>query len=153
MQFNRFFPKLILTAFLFCLSSIAAAAQTAPTSPSPPTPRRASATFRGENFQYKLTDADFANTPSWNEAESEPPISVKEAVRIARETAPRFVKGSETWKVRRVELLNMFGDKWFYRVQLFCFGAQCRELSDRSFMSIVKMDGTIVEPKRIVVEN
>jgi hypothetical protein len=147
MQFNRFLPKPTLTAFLLCLLlSIAANAQT--TAPTPTV--RARATFRSETFQYKLTDADFANTPSWNEAESEPPLSVKEAVRIARETAPRFVKGAEAWKVRRVEL-NMLGDKWFYRVQLFCTGTSCRELSERSFSVIVKMDGKIVEPKRIVV--
>lgn len=151
MPFNRFFPKLILTAFLVCLSSIAASAQEAPTNPAPT--RRATATFRSENFQYKLSDADFANTPSWNEAESEPPLSVKEAVKIARETAPRFVKGAETWKVRRVELFNMTGNKWFYRIHLVCSGAPCRDLSDRSFVSIVKMDGTIVEPKKIIVEN
>lgn len=151
MKFRRFLPKLILTAFLLCLSSIAAEAQEAPTNAAPP--RRASATFRGENFQYKLTDADFANTPSWNETESEPPLSVKEAIRIARETAPRFVKGAETWKVRRVELLNLGSDKWFYRVLLFCSGAQCKAQPERTFMSIVKMDGTIVEPKRIIVEN
>jgi hypothetical protein len=151
MQFNRFFPKLILNAFLICLSSIAASAQTAPTNPEPS--RRATATFRGESFQYKLSDADFANTPSWNENESEPPLSAKEAVRIARETAPRFVKGVETWKIRRVELFNMTGDKWFYRIHFTCLGAQCRDLSDRSFVSIVKMDGTIVEPKKIIVEN
>lgn len=153
MQFRRFFPRLILTAFLVCLSTIAADAQEATTNSAPPA-RRASATFRGENFQYKLTDADFANTPSWNEADGgEPPLSAKEAIKIAKETAPRFVKGADSWKVRRVELINMAGDKWFYRIHLVCSGAQCSALSERLFMSVVKMDGTIVEPKRIIVEN
>ena len=156
MKFNRLLPGLIFAAFFICLSSIAADAQETPVKQETLVKvitKRASATFRSENFQYKLTDADFADAPSWNEAEGEPPLSVKEAIRIARETAPRFVKGAETWKVRRVELLNLLDDKWFYRVHLTCSGAQCRDLPERSFFSIVKMNGTIIEPKRIIVEN
>lgn len=116
-----------------------------------PTVRRTS-TFRGDSWAYKITDQDFANTPSWNQDEGEPPVSVSRAVKVARENLPRFVKSAESWKMRMVTLQSMGEEKWYYRIQFFCFGVVCREIEDRSFTSIVKMDGTIVEPKKVTIE-
>ena len=142
--------KTLLSSFFFAVCvlslSILTSAQTTGT-----TVRRTS-TVRGESYAYKLTDQDFANTPSWNQEQSEPPLSVSQAVRIARENLPRFVRSAETWKMRMVSLQSMGEDKWYYRIHFFCTGAACREIEDRSFIAIVKMDGTLIEPKKVTIE-
>jgi len=115
-----------------------------------PTPKPVSSSFRGETYSYKLSDRDFANTPSWKIEDGEPPLSIQRAGEIARQSLPRFVQSAELWKIRRINLTNMTDDKWYYAIYFNCFGTQCRNLPERSFMSIVKMDGTIIEPKRIV---
>jgi hypothetical protein len=56
-------------------------------------------------------------------------------------------------KVSDVTLQRMGQDKWYYRVRFSCFGGQCRTLEVRSFVAIVKMDGTIIEPKKIKIED
>jgi hypothetical protein len=114
---------------------------------------RRSTSFRGDSYAYKLTDQDFVNTPSWNQDEGEPPLSVSRAIKIARENLPRFVKNAETWKMRIATLQSMGEDKWYYRIHFFCSGVVCREVEDRTFTAIVKMDGTIVEPKKVTIEN
>ena len=112
-----------------------------------------SSTYVSKSYAYKLTDQDFVNTPSWNQEEGEPPISVSRAIKIARENLPRFVKSAETWKMQMVTLQSMGEGKWYYRIFFFCSGAVCREIEDRSFTAIVKMDGTLVEPKKVSIEN
>lgn len=114
---------------------------------------RRTSTFRGDSYAYKLTEQDFINTPSWKPEEGEPPISVNSALKVARENLPRFVKSAELWKMRMITLQSMGDEKWYYRVHFFCFGAACREIQDRSFTAIVKMDGSIVEPKKVTIED
>jgi len=109
---------------------------------------RASSSFRGEFFSYKLTDLDFTETPSWKPGETDPPLSVRRAVEIARINLPRFVKEAEKWRIRKIDLNNIIDDKWFYTIFFTCSDVKCGENQEREFMSIVKMDGTIIEPKR-----
>jgi hypothetical protein len=147
MNLIKFLPSVSSAAFLFCfLSNVTFAQQ--PTRP----PQAARASIRTENFAYKLSDEDFVNTPSWNQ-EDEPPLSISRAVKIARENMPRFVKMPEIMKVSDVTLQRMGQDKWYYRVRFSCLGGQCRDLEVRSFVAIVKMDGTIIEPKKIKIED
>jgi len=148
MSLTKLLSSLILSFFVMCFSTSATSAQET----AKPIPTRR-ATIRGESFAYKLSDRDFANTPSWNQEEGEPPISISRAVKIARENLPRFVKNADVWKIRQVTLQSMSEDKWYYRINFFCSGIQCREIEERSFMAIVKMDGTIVEPKKVTIED
>jgi hypothetical protein len=139
--------SLFFVGCLACLSSTVIHAQEAKPSP------QARTTIRGGSYAYKLTDQDFANTPSWNQEEGEPPLSLGQAVKVARDNLPRFVKNAESWKMRQVALQSMGQDKWYYAVHFFCLGVACRETEERSFEAIVKMDGTIVEPKKVTIEN
>lgn len=110
--------------------------------------------YSGDGYAYKMTDLDFTDTPSWNGDEGgEPPLSLARAVKIARENLPRFVKSHESWKMRMAMLQTMGEEKWYYRINFFCTGAACRDLETRTFMAIVKMDGTLVEPKKVTIEN
>jgi hypothetical protein len=128
------------------MSSDSLGQETKPT----PEPR---ARFQSQSYAYHLFDHDFANTPSWNQDEGEPPLSVGRAIKIAREHLPRFVKGAESWKVDMVTLKDVIKDKWYYRIDFLCRGVECREAKERHFMAIVKMDGTIVEPKKVIIED
>lgn len=109
-------------------------------------------TYLTRSYAYKLTDQDFANTPSWNQEDGEPPISITQALKIARANLPNYVEKAELWKSRMITLQNFGEDKWYYRIHFFCFGAGCREIENRSFEAIVKMDGNIVEPKKVTIE-
>lgn len=152
------FKNLLLSVFFLicavCFLSIETFSQQQPqlSPPQPTVAVKRRTTFRGETYAYKMTDQDFANTPSWNQ-ENEPPISVAGAVRIARENLSRFVKSGETWKMRAVMLQGMGEEKWYYRIHFSCAtAAVCRETEDRMFTMIVKMDGNIVEPKKVTTE-
>ena len=143
----------MLTWFFFSVACVMCLLSTNAFSQETKSTVRRTTTFRGDSYAYKLTDQDFANTPSWKQDEGEPPLSVSRAVKVARENLPRFVKSAETWKMRMVTLQSMGEEKWYYRIHFFCSGAVCREIEDRSFTAIVKMDGTIVEPKKVTIEN
>ncbi len=116
---------------------------------------QATRTIGNLEYVYKFGEQDFADTPVWNQDQDEPPLSVSKAVSISRGTLPRFVSNAETWKMWTITL-ESFGSNsniWYYRVMFLCNGAACRELKSRSFNVIVKMDGSIIEPKKVTVEN
>ncbi len=113
---------------------------------------KASGSVRGETFSYKYTDRDFAETPSWTAEDGDPPLSVARAIQTARINLPRFVESSENWKIRRIHLQSLNNDKWFYNIAFTCSSEPvCRELPTRQFTILVKMDGSILEPKKIVM--
>jgi hypothetical protein len=147
MNFTKFLSPLLFTAFVICFSSGITFAQQSTSSISP-----TKATFRDDHFAYNLSDKDFANTPSWNQDEGEPPLSLSQAVKIARESVPRFVNKADNLKIREITLQSMGNNKWFYRVKFVCFGMQCRGQEVRGFTAIVKLDGTIIEPKKVKIE-
>jgi hypothetical protein len=112
----------------------------------------ASGGIRGETYSYKFTEADFADTPSWKaEDGNEPPVSISRAVQIGKINLPRFVENSEKWKLDHIILTNLHNDIWFYRISYECFGGICSELKTRQFTFVVKMDGTILEPKKVIL--
>lgn len=140
---KKLFQILIITVALGCFG-IAVFAQTKPTT------TKSTGSIRGETYRYRYTQDDFAETPSWNAENGEPPLSISRASTIARANLPRFVTGAENFKMRHAMLRATGNEKWFYQISYFCPGAVCRELPTRQFSIIVKMDGTILEPKRIV---
>lgn len=149
---NRMNSKIVVS-MLFCVVSVLVFSSAGASAQTVKLPVKRTSTVRGDSYAYKLTDQDFANTPSWNSDEGEPPLSVSQAIKAARENLPRFVHVSESWKVRMVTLQSMGEEKWYYRIHFFCHGITCREIEDRSFTAIVKMNGMIVEPKKVTIEN
>jgi hypothetical protein len=89
--------------------------------------------------------------PSWSGEDGEPPLVLAAAVKIARASLPRFVENAGAFRMRSVDLRRVGDDKWYYSVSFTCYGASCRSVGTRSFQIIVKMDGTILEPKKVVV--
>lgn len=147
MNFNTLRRQLLFAACAICFLASDNSGQEARPSGEP------RATFQTQSHAYQLFDQDFAGTPSWKQDEGEPPISVGRAIKIARENLPRFVKSAESWKVDMVTLKDMVKDKWYYRIDFLCRSADCQEGRGRHFMAIVKMDGTIVEPKKVIIED
>ena len=144
MNLTKSLFSLFVIAFVLCFSSIVTFAQ----EPTPiPKPDPAN---RGESYTYKYSgERAFDNTPSWDR-EGEPPISISQAVKIARENIPRFVKHAEIWKFKTISLQMTGQDKWFYNIAFFCSEQKCFEFTEELvFAIIVKMDGTILEPKKI----
>ena len=107
-------------------------------------------TLRFPRFEYKYTDKDFESTPAWNPEQSDPPLAIGGALEAARANLGRFVEKSAVWKVRSITLDTIGNDRWYYRVSFACSGSECRNLETRMFMMIVKMDGTIIEPKKLI---
>ena len=140
---KRLFQILIL-AVAFVGFSVEVSAQTKPAI------TKKTGSIRGETYRYKYTQDDFAETPSWNGEEGEPPFSLSRALEIARANLPRFVVGAENFKMNHISLRQTGNDKWFYQISFICRAAECRELPSRQFLIVVKMDGTILEPKRLV---
>lgn len=146
MKLKAFFSLFCLTIFGFVISiSFTFAQETKPNI-------QRTSTFLSYNYAYKLTNQDFVNTPSWQPEDGEPPISITEALKIARENLPSYVEKANLYKSRMITLQNFSEDKWYYRIQFICFGLGCKEIENRSFATIVKMNGNIVEPKKVTIE-
>lgn len=109
-----------------------------------------SGSMRWGDFEYKWTKADFVNTPSWNPENGEPPVSATRAQAIAKASLSRWVDRPELMKPWSFELRNAGDDKWYWRVHFMCRGAECRNAKTRTFASIIKLDESILEPKRLV---
>jgi hypothetical protein len=149
MALKTLFSSIFVGLCALCILSIDTEAQV-----KKPGVQRTS-TYVTASYAYKLTNQDFVNTPSWNPNDGEPPISFGRAIGIARENLSRFVTSAEAWKMRTVLLQSLGGEKWYYRIHFFCSGVACREIDieNRNFTALVKMDGTIVEPKKVTIEN
>lgn len=138
------FQILIIIAAFGCFCIAVSAQDTKPI-------KRPSGSIRGETYSYKYTKDDFTETPSWNGEDGEPPLSMSRAVAISRANLPRFVTSAENFKMQHIMLKQTGNDKWAYMISFNCMSSDvCRELPTRQFLIIVKMDGTILEPKRIV---
>lgn len=111
---------------------------------------KSSGSISGETYRYKYSNFDFAETPSWKSEEGEPPISVSRAVSVARSNLSRFVVGAEKFKLEHLLLMPAGNDKWFYKISFVSYDAPNGASLTRQFSIIVKMDGTLLEPKKIV---
>ena len=72
----------------------------------------------GNRLVFEVRDSDLANSPSWDGPENEaPPMSLAEAVRIARQEVPRYVTTPERWLLHGIGVQSLGRDgKWFYLV-------------------------------------
>jgi hypothetical protein len=106
-----------------------------------------STTFYGENvYSYKITNSDVPNTPAWNPEQEAAPVSVRDALRIARSDLGRFVKEPQAWDLEDMELRQLDAGKWLYSIFLTCWNKKCVRDYGRDFHIFVKMDGSTVEP-------
>ena len=101
----------------------------------------------GNEYNYHLATDDVKNTPSWSPLNGDPPLSMQNAIIIARDNLKRFVKNSDDWKVKSITLNEVDTQKWIYDISFACLKQECIKKFDMSFNLWVKMDGFIVEPE------
>ena len=72
----------------------------------------------GKQFTFSVTAADVKNAPAWSLDSPNPPLSPRQAQRIAQAQLEKFVRDPKQWHVREVCLMD-FGDHvhWVYTVR------------------------------------
>jgi hypothetical protein len=139
MKLTQIFFSLALVLISLHLSSSTACAQSQSISGS---------TFYGGNaYSYKISDEDLANTPSWNPAKEDPPLSLRKAVEIARANLRRFVKKADGLDVEKIELTQMGVEKWLYEVSFHCWKDECEDEAGGNFRIHIRLDGSVIEPE------
>lgn len=90
-------------------------------------------------YTYSFSDTELDKQPVWQPEEGEPPVSVHQAVLIAKTQLPRFVANAHKYKVSSISLYKFGGNNWVYAITF-------NYAIDEIFQIFVKMDGLIVEP-------
>jgi hypothetical protein len=113
----------------------------------------------GEAYQTVLRSSDFPDAPTWSFHSENPPVSVKEAVKLATEALTNVLGNHDGWSLQDITLMKSPGDYWIYKVDFlgpiykphspstFGFGKQAQSKS--SLVVFVLMDGHVVFPKPI----
>jgi hypothetical protein len=120
-------------------------------------PLRAEITIPGrfdDNLQYiyiTISDAALSRSPAWKPEAANPPVSAREAIRLASGKKPRILPDTKNfkWQLESVRLLSAGDSKWYWVVEyqehprpgvmLDGVPGMCR--------FVVLMDGTVLEPK------
>ncbi len=103
--------------------------------------------YDGVTYTYRLSTSDLVNTPSWNPLSEEPPFPMRKALEVSALNLRRFVKDADGWDVGSISLKQMDTEKWIYEVSFACNHRECSRKNGSSFIFLVKMDGSIVEPE------
>jgi hypothetical protein len=119
------------------------------------TPLRAEITIPGRfdgGVRYiTISDSALARSPAWNVGAANPPLSAREADRLATWQKARTLRDSKDWKWQLESTLPFYAsdDKWFWVVEyhehpqpgLMLDGVPgiCR--------FVILMDGTVIEPQ------
>jgi hypothetical protein len=104
------------------------------------------------NVQYiTITDAALSRSPAWKAEAANPPVSAREAIRLAGGQKARILRGTKdwNWRLESVMLLTAGDSKWYWVVEyqehprpgLMLDGVPgiCR--------FVILMDGTVIEPQ------
>ena len=102
--------------------------------------------FRGHYYEYVITNADLKDTPKWDSRNQEPPLSVLEALKIARNNLFIFVDDERGWEATSIRLTSTSKKRWYYFVSFSCTDTVCVEGSGSGFNILVKMDGNVIRP-------
>lgn len=103
--------------------------------------------FRGRYYEYYLDSNDLRDTPKWDPAAGEPPLSIAQAAKIARNNFGLFVSEPEGWEVSSIRLTTAGKHRWYYYITVSCMEPKCLNGSARGFHILVKLDGQIVLPR------
>src|SRR5687768_10522660 len=69
--------------------------------------------YDGMSYSVQLSAKEVSNTPSWNPAQEDPPLSVRQATKIARNELQRYVKNrADEWDINSLGLMQLDFEKW-----------------------------------------
>lgn len=103
----------------------------------------------GELYQNKISEAELQKMPSWSPEDGAPPLSVKQAVDIARAYLKKKNSPFATAVISEVKLDQFimpkyYKDKWCYIVMFMEVPVTC--CTPGMINVLVMMDGTVNEP-------
>lgn len=105
----------------------------------------------GRHYSATIGPSDVANTPKWSFETENPPVSVREAVRLARKSLADTVGDLKDWTTERVSLAKLPEGYWVYEIEFDgpSYRAHQDELvSFRSAMGVyVLMNGRAICPQ------
>ena len=104
--------------------------------------------YEGMSYSVQLSAKEVSNTPSWNPAREDPPLSVRRTAKIARNELQRHVKNrAEEWDINSLGLMQLDFEKWVYIVHFQCYNSRCQDSGayGGSFRIAVRMDGSILQ--------
>jgi hypothetical protein len=109
---------------------------------------KVSSTYKGRQYEFRVTDSQINKTPEWKESRENPPLSPRKAVSSARRRLSKLVQDAKDWEVDKLSLESV-GKKgmWIYIVELrppFPPGGLEGVLP--SLKIVVLMDGESIEP-------
>jgi len=101
-----------------------------------------------KQYTFNIDHAALEKTPDWDpEVADNPPVSAKNAIRMARELKDTLVKDSKDFKWKLdTATLHPLNRKWIWLVQ---FNAQYQGPSSgypNHLQFVILMDGTIIKP-------
>jgi hypothetical protein len=105
-------------------------------------------TADGKSYEFNVTAAVVAQTPSWAPADENPPFSPRRAEEIARGKLQELVPTGSEWPLREITLATFAGSlHWLYVVTFEPPGRESVAESLREHMRIpVLFDGRVIEP-------
>jgi hypothetical protein len=102
----------------------------------------------GKLYRSTVTPAVLAKTPVWDEKDENPPVSARQAIKLADKARERIVKDTDDWKWHRehVELHEFFG-RWYWTVRYRAYNTDIVfYVTLPELTLVVLMDGTVIEP-------
>lgn len=104
----------------------------------------------GVKYVYQVEEEIVEATPAWDGKSNELPLSFGKAVTIATNWVTPKVKNNAVLEVQRLSLSRIHArgikDKWYYHIDIDAKYKDTR-FSKMSYMVVILLDGTIVEPE------
>jgi len=101
--------------------------------------------YQGKIYELTLMQSEMEKAPIWNEKDPNPPLSVRDALKIGKDYVAKLVPKSENWLVSSV-ILARFGSRegqWMYTVQFAMYDGKAPLLGGgHEFKVPVLFDGT-----------
>ena len=72
--------------------------------------------IHGEEFEVHITDKILNESPAWSIGKPVP-LSIEEAVGIARKEVQKYDKKEGAWEVTSIHLQRLGEEQWFYVIQ------------------------------------
>lgn len=105
--------------------------------------------FRGRWYEYHFDSNDLRDSPKWDPATGEPPLSIGQAAKIAENNFGLFVEDPDGWEVSSLRLTTAGKHRWYYYITVSCMSSKCADGGVRGFHLLVLLNGQVVMPKFI----
>jgi hypothetical protein len=138
--------------FTFILSGVSLLADDVVPADEPGPPMMVSGNVQGRQYQTSVRISDFTNVPVWTRQEANPPISVREALRLATKGLSKTVGDLKGWHRGNISLIEMSKERWVYQVEYRGPSYQNPKYnftSDSSVIVFVLMNGRVICPKPV----